>query len=133
MKLKVLFLDDDNLSHICLRMAMDSNRYPFQIDMYKEPVDAIKMIKSKDYDCIITDFDMPQLTGIEFVFVMNSLDKPVPPIIGYTGVKDPEDAFKHHPYVKKIFSKTKLKECLEYIYLHIYTEVRRCKSSSASI
>jgi CheY-like chemotaxis protein len=112
---RILFLDDDKFIHALLEYELENNAYNFILDNKLCPHDAIQSVKDNEYDCIITDFRMPELNGREFIDAISELNKKLPPIIGYTGESNPREAFGSHPTVVNVFAKEKLTECLEFV------------------
>lgn len=119
----ILFLDDNELVHSTLGIFTEKNKYPFKFDRALCPTEAFRQVVNNEYDCIITDFNMPGLNGKQFLNAIYSLEKNLPPILGFTAEKDPGRAFGNHPLVKKVFSKDQMKECLDYILDHVYNGV----------
>lgn len=117
---KILFVDDSDFNHSFLEQILEIKNYPFLLDQRFSPVNAIKLIKRKSYDCIITDFNMPDLNGVEFLHVLESFETRIPPIIGFTGEKNPQEVFRNHQLLLKVFSKDQVSECLDFIYTQIY-------------
>ena len=77
MKGKILLVEDDlDLMHL-FNDALVSGGY--QVDGFTEPSKAFSHFKdnSNDYDLVISDVRMPQMSGLELVKKINQVDKDV--------------------------------------------------------
>ena len=85
MTLKVLFVDDDALILNALKRSL--SREGFEIHTTLEPNDAVKLIVEHGIDVIVSDYMMPQLTGIELLSLVRALQPRVTRIM-LTGQAD---------------------------------------------
>lgn len=63
--MKILVIDDDDVSLKMFRNALKLNGYDCK--SYQNPVEALAEIKNTFYDIIFTDFNMPEIDGIELI------------------------------------------------------------------
>lgn len=63
--MKILVIDDDDVSLKMFRNALRLNGYDCK--SYLSPLEALAEIKNTFYDIIFTDFNMPDLDGIELI------------------------------------------------------------------
>ncbi|MBN2336521.1 PAS domain S-box protein [Candidatus Bathyarchaeota archaeon] len=81
--IKVLHVDDDESQSEFLRFFLPANDDSLQIDCVNDPDKVLDYLKEGDYDCVVTDFQMPVINGIELADLIRS-EYDIPIII-YTG------------------------------------------------
>jgi CheY-like chemotaxis protein len=89
--MKILVIDD-NLDTI-LVLLFHLKRRKHQVTECSDPLKALQLIEANEYDLIITDYSMTELTGIELAInVRNNLNEPISeiPIILLTGCEELE-------------------------------------------
>ena len=128
--IKVLHIDDD--PNICkvTKMFLERLNPNIQIDCYTNPLDIIDI--SNDYDCVISDFQMPKMNGIELSKRIRASSNI--PIILYTGQGSEEvaeSAFSIgvNDYVRKDFHHTHFNLLVN----RIKQTVQRTRAESALI
>lgn len=94
--MKILIVDD-NYHHtlIVSDMLASADR---DIDIACNGTEALKRTKEKNYDLIILDYEMPGLSGLDVLKLLNSqLSNRRPKVIAMTANEDPkiEEAFKN--------------------------------------
>ena len=81
--LRVLHVDDEvsllDLTKVLLEMADED----MAIESVASPKEALELLKSETYDCLVSDFQMPNLDGIELAKRIREFSNI--PIILYTG------------------------------------------------
>ncbi len=90
--LKVLVVDDD----IGLRLSVKStlvNSGHFDVDEAVDGVDAVEKAKTKSYDLVILDVDMPRMNGLQALQAIKN-DKPSVIVIIMTAYANIDDAVK---------------------------------------
>ena len=85
MTLKVLFVDDDVLILSAVKRSL--GREGFTIHTTTEPLDAAKLIAEHQIDVIVSDYMMPQMTGVELLSLVRRLHPKVTRIM-MTGQAD---------------------------------------------
>ncbi|MCW4050004.1 MAG: PAS domain S-box protein [Candidatus Bathyarchaeota archaeon] len=81
--IRILHVDDEVSQSEFLRYFLPETNQDFIIDSVSDPTKALECIKETVYDCIISDFQMPKLNGIELAAMIRK--KSDIPIILYTG------------------------------------------------
>lgn len=83
-EIRVLHVEDDpdfgDLTAKFLERCDDG----LTIDTATNPADALETLAEKDFDCVISDYDMPEMTGIEFLETLRD-QYPDLPFILFTG------------------------------------------------
>jgi len=92
---KILLCDDDFIIIKLVENKLKSEGY--EVIIANDGNRAVDLVKSQDFDLIITDMHMPFVTGMELVdLVKNELNKTTPIIIV---TKDTSDNTKEDAYV----------------------------------
>ena len=80
---RILYIDDESalltLTRIYLKEEAD-----LDVDTSSSPVEGLKMLRESSYDAIISDYDMPEIDGIEFLKQVREYDCSIPFIV-FTG------------------------------------------------
>ena len=79
---KVMVVDDNAELRSILRYGLDS--YGFQVTFCESGTEALKKTMHEDFDYIVTDFQMPQMNGIELTKLLRERSSRVI-IIGMSG------------------------------------------------
>jgi len=82
-EIRILHIDDDVNQSEFLQYFLPEMDEAFRIDYVSDPCQVIEKMKSNIYDCVVTDYQMPKINGIELSEkIRESFDVP---IIIYTG------------------------------------------------
>ena len=103
--IKNLLLIEDNK---VLRMTIKKLLKEDNVEIFEAPTgaDALKKLSSNQFDCIILDIGLPDLTGFELLDKIISNNKTTPPIIIYTGKDlEPHEIKKLEKYSNSIIIK----------------------------
>ena len=86
--IRVLVVDDDpEVAQVIAEfLTRDSDR--FDVETLSNPSDAVSMVEEMEPDCIVSDYDMPGIDGLELLERIREVD-PKLPFILFTG-KDTE-------------------------------------------
>jgi PAS domain S-box-containing protein len=90
---RLLFVDDEDL---LLRMAVRMlERLRYQVTSFTDPAEALAAFHAEPgrFDLVLTDLDMPHLTGLELAAELAKV-RPELPIVLTTGVKQPFEPAK---------------------------------------
>lgn len=82
---KILIIDDEKELREYLSLSLQLEDY--EVDEAENGAEALNMIIKNKYDCIISDIEMPKITGIELLKRIKEIDRIVP-VIMLTGVKN---------------------------------------------
>jgi len=82
-QIKVLHIDDDKNQLEFLSLFLSSSDNLISVTSTTDPTAAIKYLETEHFDCVVTDFSMPQLNGIDLSKKIREISNI--PIIIYTG------------------------------------------------
>ncbi|MDF1655322.1 MAG: response regulator [Coxiellaceae bacterium] len=85
----VLVVEDDEKSHLAISHLIDSENV--EIDQAYNANEAHEKIIGSDYDCIILDLCLPDISGFELLKQLKKEGVDAPPVIVYTGRELEED------------------------------------------
>jgi DNA-binding NtrC family response regulator len=77
---KILVIDDEVDMLMLLRMIIEDHT-DYAVDTTNSPSEAIKLIKEKTYDLVISDLKMPGLDGIELYDALREIGADIPMVI----------------------------------------------------
>lgn len=114
--IEVLIVDDEKEMLVGLEKIL-SSRKNFKITAKQDPLTAINLIKSKDFDLILTDLKMKEYSGIDILKSVNdkNTDCKVIVISGYGTIEASVEAMQlgAFDFVEKPFTSKKLFECVD--------------------
>ena len=79
MKGRVLVVDDDEA--MCRMLEDDLKRRGFCVEWRLSAVDALSLVSSSDFDAVLTDVNMPGLSGIHLVEQLKTNRPDLPTIV----------------------------------------------------
>lgn len=78
LKPRVLVVDDEpDLVDVVLMLLSDE----YEVDVFVNPIDALKAVLERPYACFITDLNMPQMKGKDVIFKLRQLLPQIPIIV----------------------------------------------------
>src|SRR6476659_30381 len=95
-----------NLNHLKSQKILDNGEL-INIEIANSGNQALELIRNNVYDCIIVDYMLPDIVGLEFIMEVNSMKKLyMTPVIIYSA-KDfsPKERVKLKQYANKILLK----------------------------
>ena len=109
--MKVLIIDDDPSIRNMLSIVLKSEGY--EVDAVESAIMALKKLKKEIFDLIISDIKMPEISGIELLRKVKSIDGEIPVIMitGFASTNDAVEAMKlgAEDYIIKPFNLDELK------------------------
>ncbi len=110
----ILIIDDELSMREFLKVLLEKEGYA--ADTAANAQDAITAIERRDYDLIISDIKMPEMSGIEFLEQIRSAGLTIPVIL-ITAYASPEDAVAAmkggaYDYITKPFNVAEIKEII---------------------
>lgn len=79
----LLIIEDDRNLRKSIRMLLDAK--DISISEANSAGDAIKQISAENFDCIVLDLGLPDMSGFEMLRILNEKNIRVPPVVVYTG------------------------------------------------
>jgi CheY-like chemotaxis protein/two-component sensor histidine kinase len=119
----LLIVEDNELDSSQIAKIMD-NGEEINIEIAATGKDALELIKTNEYDCIIVDFMLPDIQGLDFVTQVNAVKKlQMTPLLIYSA-KDfsPKERTQLKQYANRILLKdvNSLELLLEEVVLHLH-------------
>jgi CheY-like chemotaxis protein len=112
--LKVLVVDDDVLVAMnTTAMLEDLGHQAVEVHSGKQALEALRA--SPDFDLVITDQAMPQMTGTQLVTALREHSPHLPVILATGYAELPEDADRSLPRLGKPFMQSDLEKVLRQI------------------
>jgi len=114
--MKILFADDELKLHVIMDLWLKRNNH--QVTTVRDGKEALEKLRQSNFDCLISDVNMPEIDGMELVTQSLLLDDPPRLIILLTSRCDMEklrqkfDASRVHIF-NKPFSPEKLTQLIE--------------------
>ncbi|HEY1114511.1 MAG TPA: response regulator, partial [Chitinophagaceae bacterium] len=120
---QLLIVEDNELDSSQIAKILDNGDI-INIEIVSTGKQALELIRSNSYDCIIVDFMLPDIGGLEFVTEINSLKKmQMTPVLIYSA-KDfsPKEKTQLKQYTNRILLKdvNSLELLLEEVVLHLH-------------
>jgi len=93
--LNILIIDDDR--DICLVLSKFLGKNNYEVTVAYNGEDGLNLLRQHDYDLILSDYKLPDLTGVELLQKIKILNSAVPVIIitAYSDVKTAVDTFRY--------------------------------------
>ncbi|MDF1875384.1 response regulator [Sulfurimonas sp. SAG-AH-194-I05] len=118
--LKVLFVDDNELNRIVMQDMLEILFEDFTVEIYESAQEVLDL-NTDEYDLILSDIDMPHISGFDLYTMLREDKKYTKPIIAVTALAvsgDKERMLMHgfNDYISKpvdidILEKTIQKYC----------------------
>lgn len=86
---KIIIIDDDEKVGLSIAKSLAKENY--EISLFTNPYQAVELLDQIDVDLILTDKNMPGMSGIQLVELTKEMDNP-PPVIVFTGHGDIDSA-----------------------------------------
>ena len=74
MSKKILFVDDNELNRIVMEDMLDILFEEYSVEVQESAIDALEL-NLDQYDLILSDIDMPKMSGFEFYYKLRSEKK----------------------------------------------------------
>lgn len=115
MKKRILLIEDDDFVRESLKMNLID--FGFEAVEAKNGFEAQDIFKAQKFDAVISDINMPKMTGIEFLSWLR-LEKHFTPVVlitGFANLFETKEALEHgaNDFLPKPFSRQELKNVLD--------------------
>jgi len=114
--MRVLIVEDEPLAQSALANILAASPQVQEFDMAHDAVQAIEKILLTDFDVVLLDINMPEVSGIELLDQIKSNGRLLPAIIFVTAyAQHAVVAFEKHAldYVLKPYSRERIEEALD--------------------
>ena len=68
---KVLLVDDETNMLSALRRMLRGEQY--EVSVYNNPLEAMETLKEEEFDVIVSDMRMPEMSGADFLYKASEL------------------------------------------------------------
>jgi CheY-like chemotaxis protein len=86
---RILYVDDAAFYRKAISMLLSKNN--FDVDTATNGLQALQMLEEKEYDLVVTDFEMPLMSGLELLLLLrHQYSKKELPVITLTRNRDQE-------------------------------------------
>ena len=113
--MKALLIDDDKLARVILKKLLAEIPSVELVNEFESPIDALKYLKNNTVDVIFLDVHMPQMSGFDFI---DLLDNPPHVVLTTVDKNFALDAFSYScivDYLVKPIKEERLDKCIEKI------------------
>ncbi|MGX6960886.1 MAG: response regulator transcription factor [Rickettsia endosymbiont of Pentastiridius leporinus] len=90
-KAHILIVDDDNRILALLKQFLNKNE--FLVSTASSAIEAENLLKTSNYDLIILDVMLPEITGLDFATTIRNAGSNIP-IVMLTALSEPDDRVK---------------------------------------
>ncbi len=96
--MRIMIIDDDQGHLTSLEDALSLNDYDVQA--FLNPIEAVEVYKSENFDVVITDYKMPQMDGIQVLKAVKKFNPDAYVLImtGFANKDNAIDAVNHGAY-----------------------------------
>jgi HAMP domain-containing protein/signal transduction histidine kinase/DNA-binding response OmpR family regulator len=120
----VLLVEDNELDSSLIAKMLDTGDDIIKIDIAPTGNEALEILKEKSYDCLVVDYMLPDIGGMDFVMKVNDLKKvKMSPVIIYSA-KDfsPKEKTQLKQYANRILLKdvNSVDLLLEEVVMHLH-------------
>ena len=78
---KIVLLVDDEFSYIDLLQQLLSDHLACPVHGFTKPADALRALPTLNVGMIITDYQMPDINGLQFVAAVQKVDPTIPAVM----------------------------------------------------
>ena len=78
--IRVLYVDDESILHDSFKYSLE-NISPFQVETAHSGTEALERLQTESFDAIVSDYQMPEMNGIELLKHLRSTGCKIPFII----------------------------------------------------
>ena len=100
---RILIVDDEKDLNLTLKFGLEG--YGYQVKVANDGVEAIELLKTKDFDGVITDIRMPNMNGFHLIEHIFALKGNPPKVFILTGSSDIDSAKFFDKGIEAVFFK----------------------------
>lgn len=80
---KILIVDDEETNLLMTQSLLEKKLHSTKCDKALNATDAINLLKNNEYNIVLTDIEMPDISGIELAKAIRKIDRTIP-ILAYS-------------------------------------------------
>src|SRR5688572_29877527 len=80
-KIKILIIDDDEVDRATVKRSLRSADFEAETFMADSASAGLKLIKEQTFDCLLIDFKLPDMDGLELLKEIRKINKIVPVLL----------------------------------------------------
>lgn len=114
--MRVLIVDDEPLARTALTKILIARSDVEAFDTARDAIEARERLETTNYDVMLLDIRMPELTGLELLARLQHYDRPLPSVVFVTAYPEYAlDAFDRRAvdYVVKPFSEDRMNRAID--------------------
>jgi two-component system, LytTR family, response regulator len=115
--MRVLVVDDEPLARAALEKILAANPAVERFDSANDAVEAQQRLANENYDVVLLDIRMPELSGLDLVARLEQYQRPLPSVVFVTAhAEHALAAFEKHAvdFVLKPFSSDRVNRAIEF-------------------
>lgn len=115
--MRVLIVDDEPLARSALARIVQARPDVERFDSAADAIEAEEYLRRQNYDVMILDVNMPELSGLELLARLGRHQKPMPSVVFVTAYAEYAlAAFERHAvdYIVKPFSEERVNQALDF-------------------
>jgi two-component system, LytTR family, response regulator len=115
--MRVLIVDDEPLARTALAQILSARADVESFDSANDAVEAQERLAKSNYDVMLLDVSMPELSGLELLSRLEHYEKPLPSVVFVTAhAEHALAAFEKHAvdYIVKPFSEERVNQALDF-------------------
>jgi CheY-like chemotaxis protein len=120
----LLLVEDNELDSSLIVKMLDSGEDIIKIDIVPTGYEALEILKEKSYDCLVIDYMLPDIGGMDFVTKINELKKvKMTPVLIYSARDfSPKEKTQLKQYANRILLKdvNSVDLLLEEVVMHLH-------------
>ncbi len=107
-----ILIVDDELDMLALLAMIIREKTNHQVTTTSNPLEVLELVKTEDYDLVISDLKMPGMDGVELIAEIRKMDSNIPILIitAYGSIESAEEAVRKgaYDYITKPFRKEQI-------------------------
>lgn len=116
-KRRILLVDDETKVALVLARGLKTLGQSYQIDTAHSGTEALTKLNSATYDLLITDYQMPTMTGLDLTQAAKSLDPELRVVVmtayGTANLRETIKALRINGYIEKPFTLAQLRQTIK--------------------
>lgn len=115
--MRVLIVDDEPLARTALAQILSARADVESFDSANDAIEAQERLAKSNYDVMLLDVSMPELSGLELLSRLEDYEKPLPSVVFVTAhAEHALAAFEKHAvdYIVKPFSEERVNQALDF-------------------